>query len=198
MSLRIASTFTVCARLLANAAHASAPRVHATGVIALLAVATTTSLAPVQVASAQTRPAIVREVDSPMRGTRYSESVTIQFSSGQFSVNQSITPSIPAGKKLYLQSVSTHTLLTDGQSLMELRLTINPLTAARFWVSQEFQATATGSSNPQRHFTGNQQLDVVVNPGETIDLFLFRNDDVGSSAVNFSRVTLNGYFVDAN
>ena len=100
------------------------------GAIALAMVAATASLAPIQPASAQTRAAIVREVDSPMRGIRYSESVQITFSTGQFLVSQSITPAIPAGKKLYLQSVSTHTLLTDNQSLMEVRLTINPLVAA--------------------------------------------------------------------
>jgi hypothetical protein len=171
--------------------------VHATGAVALLMIATTASLAPVQVASAQTRPAIVREVDSPMRGNRYSESVQVIFDTGQFLVSQSVTPAIPAGKKLYLQSVSTHTLLTDGQSLMEVRLTVNPLIAARFWVSQEFQATATGSANPQRHFTGNQELGVVVNPGETVEIRLFRNDDLGAGALNFSNVTLHGFFVDA-
>lgn len=167
------------------------------GAIALAMVAATASLAPIQPASAQTRAAIVREVDSPMRGIRYSESVQITFSTGQFLVSQSITPAIPAGKKLYLQSVSTHTLLTDNQSLMEVRLTINPLVAARFWVSQEFQAAATGAANPQRHFTGNQELGVVLNPGETIEIRLFRNDDLGSSALNFSNVTVHGFFVDA-
>jgi hypothetical protein len=39
---------------------------------------------------------------------------------------------------------------------------------------------------------------MVVEPGETIQVFLFRNDNLGASSLNFSNVSLLGYLVDAN
>lgn len=147
-------------------------------------------------AQAQVRAALVRDVDSAVRGVRHSEVVQMQFSAGQFSVFETITPTIPAGKKWFIQSVSMHTLLTDGQSLMEARVTIG--SAARYWVHQAFQAASTTGSNPQRHFTGNQEINAMLNPGESIAVFLFRNDDLGSLALNFSNVRIHGFLVDAN
>jgi hypothetical protein len=35
-------------------------------------------------------------------------------------------------------------------------------------------------------------------PGESLSLFFFRTDDLGSPGLNFSTVTLLGYFVDAS
>jgi hypothetical protein len=146
-------------------------------------------------AVAQVRAALIRDVDSPVRGVRFTENVQLLFSAGQFSVTQVITPTIPAGKKLFLQSVNTHTLLTDGQSLMDARLSVlGPGLIARFSVDQDFQAAGT----TQRHFTGHQAINMVVEPGETIQVFLFRNDNLGASSLNFSNVSLLGYLVDAN
>jgi hypothetical protein len=144
---------------------------------------------------AQVRAALVRETDSFIRGTRYIENISPNFSTGSFSVTESITPSIPAGKKLVLQRVSVHTFLTDSQSPMETRLTIRPGTIGQIYVAQTFQGA--GDSG-QRHFTGNADLDVVINPGESFDVFLFRTDNLGSSALNFARASIFGYFVDAN
>lgn len=145
--------------------------------------------------AAQTRAAIVRDLDSPIRGIRQIENVSPNFSSGAFSVTESITPSIPAGKKLFLQSISVHTFLTDSQSPMETRLTIRPGTIAQVYVAQTFQGA--GSSG-QRHFTGNADINILLNPGETFDVFIFRTDNLGSSALNFARVSIIGYLVDAN
>jgi hypothetical protein len=146
-------------------------------------------------AIAQIRAALVRDVDSPIRGTRQIENISPNFSSGAFSVTETITPSIPAGKKLFLQSISVHTFLTDSQSPMETRFTIRPGTIAQVYVPQTFQGA--GDSG-QRHFTGNANINILVNPGETFDLFVFRTDNVGSSSLNFVRASIHGYLVDAN
>jgi hypothetical protein len=146
-------------------------------------------------AIAQIRAALVREMDSPIRGVRQIENISPNFSSGSFSVTETITPSIPAGKKLFLQSISVHTFLTDLQSPMETRLTIRPGTIAQVYVLQTFQGA--GDSG-QRHFTGNAPINILVNPGETFDLFVFRTDNLGSSSLNFVRASIHGYLVDAN
>lgn len=142
----------------------------------------------------QTRAALVREMDSAIRGTRFFESQTINFTTNSFGATGTFNPAIPAGKKLYIQSISLHSLLTDGQSIMEARFYLTAgSNTANVWIPQTFQAAAT-----QRHFTGNAEIGMVMNTGETASLFLFRNDNLGSPSLNFSRVTLIGYFVDAN
>jgi len=144
----------------------------------------------------QTRAALVREMDSAIRGTRFFESQIVNIPLNAFSVTGTFNPVIPAGKKLYIQSISLHTLLTDNQSVMEARFSLNAGSGgtANVWIPQTFQAAAT----PQRHFTGNAEIGMVMNAGETATLFLFRNDNLGSSSLNFAKVTLIGYFVDTN
>jgi hypothetical protein len=146
-------------------------------------------------AIAQVRAALMRDMDSPIRGTRQIENVSPNFNSGSFSVTETITPSIPTGKKLFVQSISVHTFLTDSQSPMETRLTIRPGTIGAVYVAQTFQGA--GDSG-QRHFTGNQDINILLNPGETMELFIFRTDNVGSSSLNFARASVIGYLVDAN
>jgi hypothetical protein len=141
-------------------------------------------------ASAQ-RAALTRDVDGPIRGIRHVESVSPNFSSGAFSLTEVVTPVVPANKRLFIQSVSMHTYLTDGQGPMESRVTIG--SDLPIWVSQAFQA----AGSVQRHFTGNQSIDTLLAPGESITIFVFRNDNLGSASLNFVRVTIRGYLVDA-
>jgi hypothetical protein len=159
--------------------------------IAMLSLATTSFIPK---AVAQIRAALVRDLDTPIRGTRYTENITPNFSSGAFSVTETITPSIPAGKKLFIQSISVHTFLTDVQSPMEMRITFRPGTIAQVYVPQVFQGA--GDSG-QRHFTGNADINFLMSPGETYDLFAFRTDNLGSASLNFVRASIIGYFVDA-
>ncbi|MCW5965566.1 MAG: hypothetical protein KIT83_16130 [Bryobacterales bacterium] len=147
-------------------------------------------------AIAQIRASLVRDVDSPVRGIRHIENQNFSYPTGAFSVNGTITPVIPAGKKLVLQSASAHTILTDLQSSMEVRLGISGVGAIGY-VPQVFQATSSSAGN-QRHFTGDTALGVVLNPGEQVTVFVFRNNNLGTQALNFTRIVLVGYLVDAN
>jgi hypothetical protein len=146
-------------------------------------------------ALAQIRAALIRDMDSPVRGARHLINETFNFSSGSFTINDSITPVIPAGKRLFVQNISIHSFLTDSQSLMEARMSINADVVV--YVPQPFQAQS-GGGNPQRHFNGTVEVNQVVNTGDTLNFFIFRNGDEGSSGTNFSRVVVNGYLVDAN
>jgi hypothetical protein len=143
---------------------------------------------------AQIRAALVRDADSPVRGTRHLINETYQFAASSFFVSDNITPTIPAGKKLFVQNVSIHSFLTDGQDVMEARLSVNG--EAFLYVPQPLQAISS-SSAAQRHFNGNAEANVLINPGDTVNVFLFRNNNLGSASLNFSRVVLNGYLVDA-
>jgi hypothetical protein len=164
------------------------------GLIAALAtIAVIAVVAPPAVA--QIRAALVRDMDSPIRGTRHLISESFNFGSGTFSINEGVTPAIPAGKKLFVQNISIHSFLTDAQSVMEARVSIN--TEPVVYVPQPFQAQSDGG-NPQRHFNGTVDVNQVVNPGETLNFFIFRNGNDGTSGLNFSRVVVNGYLVDAN
>lgn len=141
-------------------------------------------------------PLAVRDVDSLARGMRYTEEINLNFGLNDFEVFTTITPMIAEREKLVLQRVSTHTLLTDGQSLMSANVSLRDDggTFAKIWVSQTFQAAST-SLNPQRHFTGNQEINVVLNPGDQIFISLFRNGAQGAPSSNFGDVTLIGYFL---
>jgi hypothetical protein len=82
-----------------------------------------------------------------------------------------------------------------GQGLQPLRLSIlNPGLVARLSIDQELQ----GAAETQRHFTGNLAINMLPEPGESLSLFFFRTDDLGSPGLNVSTVTLLGYFVDAS
>jgi len=128
---------------------------------------------------------------SPVRGTRVVVSDSFTFPASSFSITEGITPTIPAGKVLLLQRATLHTLLTDAQSVMEARLSIGGAVVA--YIEQEFQAAGT----TQRHFNGKADLDIVLSPGESLSLFVFRNNNLGSSGLNFTKISLTGFLVDA-
>lgn len=152
--------------------------------------------APVAATDAATRGYVdsVTTGISPVRGTRVVLNESFTFAAGAFNFTETILPSIPAGKLLLLQRASLHTFLTDSQSPMEARLSITGVGAVAY-LNQEFQAVASAG---QRHFNGNVDLDVVLSPGESLSLFVFRNNNLGSSALKFSRIVVTGYLVDAN
>lgn len=152
--------------------------------------------APVAATDAATRGYVdsVTTGISPARGTRVVLNESVNFAAGSFTVTGTIVPSIPAGKLLLLQRASLHTFLTDSQSPMEARLSITSVGAVAY-LDQTFQAVASAG---QRHFNGNVDLDVVLSPGESLSLFIFRNNNLGSPSLNFSRVVITGYLVDAN
>jgi len=135
-------------------------------------------------------PVEVTNPDSPGRGERYLYSQTTNFSYGTFSRTVNVTPTIPAGKRLVLQKVSIHTLLSDDQAVMEAKVSVGGVQVG--WVPQEFQAAGT----QQRHYGGSIDLNVSVFEGESISIFVFRNGDLGDASVNFFTIALIGYLVD--
>lgn len=132
----------------------------------------------------------VGPAESPARGNRYVDSASATFATGAFSTTEVITPAIPPGKKLVLQTASIHTILTDGQAVMEARLSVGSQPIA--YVPQVFQA----AGSTQGHYTGNVTLDITVSAGETLTMFLFRNNNLGSAALNFGKIALTGFLVD--
>ena len=155
-------------------------------------------------ASAQA-PTPTRELDSPIRGDRYGERIAIPFPFNSSQASRTITPMVPDGKKLFLQSVSIFTLLTHGQSPYEAVVMIvpargrNPL--ASLFVDMDFQA-ALGQqvdvSSRQRYHVGNRDINMVLNAGESISIRVSRNGVQGDPSVNASIVRLIGYFVDVD
>lgn len=152
-------------------------------------------------ASAQT-PTPVRELDSPIRGERYGERVVARFFSGS-QADGTITPVVPDGKKLYLQSISIMTALSHGYSPTEAVVTIvqgrNPL--APLYVDMDLQAALPEPSIPenrQRIFVGNRDINMVLNAGESISLRVSRNGLQGEPERNVGVATLIGYFVDVD
>jgi hypothetical protein len=152
-------------------------------------------------ASAQPTP--TRELDSPIRGDRYAERFSMVFGVGNpFQAHEMITPVIPAGKKLFLQSVSMQTALTHGQSPYHVTVTIfqglarNPI--AELYVDMNLQATWQQGGEPTRYFAGNRDINMVVHAGESFSVSFSRNGFQGLPRRNFSQVTFIGYFVDVD
>ena len=152
-------------------------------------------------ASAQP-PSLTRELDGPPRGDRYLEHFQIYFTVNGLGANHTMTPAIPAGKKLVLQAVNMHSLVTNGQNLMQARVVINPgrTPLAFLYVDMDFQAENTEyiPSQRQRHFTGHRDINMVLNAGESVAVNFLRNGPLGDAFANYSRVTFIGYFVDVD
>jgi hypothetical protein len=159
----------------------------------LIAGAIATSLAPRAIA--QARAALVRDLDSSVRGTRFDATLRIAFGSSPTRVGN-FSPTIPVGKKYVVQSVSVQWHLTDGQNPMETRVTFrsSPHEQVNVFVDMDLQ----GVNSRERQFTGNRDIDRVLLPGEVIDVALTRTDDLGDIAENFADVTILGYLVDSN
>jgi hypothetical protein len=110
------------------------------------------------------------------------------FANGSGFLEVIATPSIPSGKRLFLQSIHM-------QSPVEARLTIGPGPIAHFWVNMVHQGTFRGGT-AQSFFAGSQDLDIPLNSGESLTLFMSRNDSLGDASHNFATATIVGYLVD--
>ena len=109
---------------------------------------------------------------------------------------------IPEGKKLFLQSVSMQTALTHAQSPYNVHVTIfqglgrNPLAA--LYVDMDLQAASQTGDVATRYFTGNRDINMVVNAGESFSVAFSRNGNQGLPRRNYIQVTFIGYFVDVD
>jgi hypothetical protein len=116
------------------------------------------------------------------------------FPADQFTMIHTVSPFIPLGKKLVVQSLSFQMYLTDDRIPTEVNATIgDPAQGARFYVRMDLQ----GEGGDQKRFTGNVAPNVAMGQGEDIRLEFWRNDDGGVPAANFVRVAVVGYLVDA-
>ena len=64
----------------------------------------------------------------------------------------------------------------------------------------DFQAENTEfiPDQRQRVFTGNRDINMVLNAGESVAVNFLRNGPLGDAWPNYSRVTFIGYFVDVD
>jgi hypothetical protein len=144
---------------------------------------------------------LTRQLDSPMRGERYAEHFTVFFAANDFVGKKTVTPLIPDGKKLFLQSVSMHTVLSNGQNVMQATVAIHSDrdAIAFLYIDMDFQAVrAGGGETKDRHSTGNRDINMVLNAGESMTVEFLRNGNQGPPLVNFNRVTFIGYLVDVD
>jgi len=126
-------------------------------------------------AIAQSRPTIlVRDMDSAIRGTRYFSNNGFYFPTGSTQQSLDITPTIPAGKRLFIQRISTNAMLTNGQSISQFSLFIITQ-AGSFAIFSVVQVPQTVG-----HFAGNQDIDVLVGPGDQLFVQATRDGDLGN------------------
>jgi hypothetical protein len=163
------------------------------GIIALTAVAGV--IAPSAIA--QVRAALVRDMDSPIRGTRHNLMFSDLFAEGSEYLVITFAPSIPAGRKLFLQSISVHANLTDNQSIADARITLfnSGIHSGTVWVGMDFQAE---DAFERRHFVGNEMINTLLNPGEQVSIQVRRSGSLGSFFGNGCEGSIIGYLVDAN
>lgn len=145
-------------------------------------------------AIAQIRAALVREMDSSIRGVRHVERFLQPFfGGGSNSGVQTITPTVPAGKKLFLQSISLSTSLT-GLTPIQSRFIVNTGSAPIvIYLDQRLQGTLTGWAS---FFAGNREINMLLNPGESISVSMSANSAATTS--DYFEATVFGYLVDAN
>jgi hypothetical protein len=156
--------------------------------VAVLAVAAALPAAP---ASAQTRPALVRDVDNgalqPFR--------TLIASSLAANETQKVVdgPVVPAGKRLVIENVSVW-IFTNGTDVATgVWLTVpgaNPPTFALMDPDSTERKNVGGTSFVTAY---NRTVKLYFNPGETVQSNVFFN---GTSGIKLANIYLNGYYVN--
>jgi hypothetical protein len=142
-------------------------------------------------AFAQIRAALVRDMDSPVRGVRHFETLGNIFSGGV--AFHSLTPTVPAGKRFFIQSVSISTKLTATtpiETRFYVRMGSNH-TSGLIYIDQRLQGTLNAAS----FFTGNRDINTLLNSGESISVDV---SAANAASNDYFGATVSGYLVDAN
>lgn len=155
--------------------------------LALLALGAAAGMAPA--AEAQTRPALIRDVDNgALQPFRTRISITVPSGSPSALVNG---PVVPAGKRLVIENVSVWALTPLDVEVTGLWLQVS---------ASETFALMDPNSTERRDIGGsavsayNRLVKLYYNPGETLQAQVFlKGPNTGTRLVN---VYLNGYYVN--
>ena len=159
--------------------------------ILALALLALVAVLPVSPAQAQTRPALVRDVDNgalqPFRtliSSTLAANETSKFVDG---------PVVPAGKRLVIENVSIWIVTEGTDAATGVWLSVgaaNPPTYALMDPNSTERKNVGGSSFVTAY---NRLVKLYFNPGETVQSQVFFN---GTSAGKIANIYLNGYYVN--
>jgi len=147
---------------------------------------------------AQVRAALIREMDSPIRGTRQMMRFTRSYPPGSGGSSGDLIPNVPAGKRFFLQSIFVQSTLNAGQRPVESQVVLiagGGPSDDIFWIPQTFQGAI--DDIPIHFYTGNVTLNVLLNPGERIHFQFLRSDGLGAANTYGVEAEVIGYLVDA-
>jgi hypothetical protein len=166
----------------------------AAGVLALGV--TVTEVAPRAIA--QIRAALVRDMDSPIRGTRYLKNDGFFYTAGGIQQRDvTITPVIPAGKKLFIQRISARTTSTTSVDSVRFSICSPDIPSPPGCGILYIPVVPDGVGS----FIANQDIGVLVAPGDGVFMSLTVNalaPGIGGNPPNPGiNYTVIGYFVDA-
>jgi hypothetical protein len=159
--------------------------------ILALAVLALVAVLPAAPAAAQTRPALVRDVDNgALQPFRTLLSSSLAANETQKTVDG---PVVPAGKRLVIENVSVWIFTNGTDTATGVWLTVpaaNPATFALMDPDSTERKNVGGTSFVTAY---NRLVKLYFNPGETVQSQVFFN---GTSANKIANIYLNGYYVN--
>ena len=166
------------------------PRPSLSGVLALAALVIVGAM-PLAPAAAQTRPALVRDVDN---GALQPFRTLIQNNLAAGETTKTVDgPVVPANKRLVIENVSVWVFTTGSDAVTGVWLTVpsaNPATFALMDPDSTERKNVSGTSFVTAY---NRLVKLYFNPGETVQSQVFFTGTGGGKIVN---IYLNGYYVN--
>jgi hypothetical protein len=133
-------------------------------------------------------PAIVKDVDHGQQAWHHSEGIFLTGNSGEVKT----VFSVPVGKRLVIESVSAHVIVTPADSVNDLNfLTTIQVYGIGF---HEIQVSRQGSDlNGNQVFAGTHAVRAYADPGTNVQVQFGHSNTVGSAS---AVITLVGHLVD--
>jgi len=157
-------------------------------VVALVTLAAAVLPAP---AGAQTRPALVRDVDNgALQPFRTLITVSLNANESSKTVDG---PVVPAGKRLVIENVSVWVLTSANDFVTGLWLTVPGADPATFMLldPSSTERKDIGGGNVVSAY--NRLVKLYYNPGEKLQAMVFFN---GTTSSKIANLYLNGYYVN--
>lgn len=147
---------------------------------------------PLSTASAQTRPALVRDTDNPAQQP-FRALISISLGNNE-TFKLANGPTVPAGKRLVVENVSIWIFTGSGSDIATgVWLTVPGANPPTFLLADPTSAERKLVSGGSSITAYNRLTRLYYNPGEVIQAQVFFDGVAGSKNAN---IYLNGYLVD--
>ena len=149
------------------------------------------NVASVLVANTAANPVLIRDVDTARQPFQRTE--VLGMGDGQ-SFAGAVHSTVPAGKRLVIESVAVLMYLPQGQTPVYARVKTSDLSAGNLSGFPTFALTRQGVQNNSTVFyAGTYSFRMYAGPGSTVSMDAARS---ASAGITLTQFTISGYYVD--